>query len=108
MARHYLLDCFTPFAMNPSEAQDTARTQSAGDTRASSACSNGSSPQATQVLESLSLRASASDAWQSSKIISAPNGALSCLCSNKKRGDAPFFILLLVRQILSCDRPDPF
>ena len=32
MARHYLLDCHAALAMNPSEAQDAARTQSAGDT----------------------------------------------------------------------------
>ena len=33
----YPLDCHAALAMNPSEAQDAARTQSAGDTRASSA-----------------------------------------------------------------------
>ena len=32
MARLYLLDCHATLAMNPSEAQDAARTQSAGDT----------------------------------------------------------------------------
>ena len=33
-AQHYQLDCHAALAMNPSEAQDAARTQSAGDTRA--------------------------------------------------------------------------
>ncbi len=32
-----VLDCRAALAMNPSEAQDAARTQSAGDTRASRA-----------------------------------------------------------------------
>ena len=43
MARLYRLDCRATLAMNPSEAQDAARTQSAGDTRAGTIyylCSN--------------------------------------------------------------------
>ena len=43
MARLYRLDCRAALAMNPSEAQDAARTQSAGDTRAGTIyylCSN--------------------------------------------------------------------
>ena len=42
-ARLYRLDCHATLAMNPSEAQDAARTQSAGDTRAGTIyylCSN--------------------------------------------------------------------
>jgi len=34
LAQHYSLDCHAAPALNPSEAQDAARTQSAGDTRA--------------------------------------------------------------------------
>ena len=61
------------------------------DKGASSACSNGSSPQATHVLKPLSLRASASEARQSSKIISAPLAQHYYLDSGVKHRNDKFF-----------------